>query len=143
MGKKMHHLWYLGPRGTFSEIAAHIYSKGKGWQLVECSSLESIINRVASGMLEKGIVPVENTTVGTVGIVYDLLAGSYDLTVQGEVIVPVVHSLLARPKVSVKGIEKVFSHSQAIAQCRGFLREKLPYTCLQECASSSRGCSGS
>lgn len=133
----MHCLGYLGPRGTFSEIAAHKYSKRKGWQLVEFSSLESVINGVASGMLEKGIVPVENSTEGSVGIVYDLLAGPCNLTIQGEVIVPVVHSLLARPKVSVKGIEKVLSHPQALAQCRGFLREELPYTCLQECPSTA------
>jgi len=130
-------LGYLGPKGTFSEIAAHKYSQGKGWQLVECSSLEDIVNGVVSGMLDKGIVPVENSTEGSVGIVYDLLAGSCDLAIEGEIIVPVVHSLLARSKISTKRIEKVFSHPQALAQCRNFLRKNLPHVYWQECTSTA------
>jgi len=130
-------LGYLGPKGTFSEIAAHKYSQGKGWQLVECSSLEDIVSGVDSGMLDKGIVPVENSTEGSVGIVYDLLARHCDLAIEGEIIVPVVHSLLARSKISTERIEKVFSHPQALAQCRNFLRKNLPHACWQECASTA------
>ncbi|HAF17717.1 MAG: prephenate dehydratase [Thermacetogeniaceae bacterium] len=130
-------LGYLGPKGTFSELAAHQYCQGKGWQLVECSSLEDIIKGVVSGMLDKGIVPVENSTEGSVGLVYDLLAGPCDLAIEGEIIVPVVHSLLARSKVSMEKIEKVFSHPQALAQCRDFLRKNLPHVYWQECTSTA------
>lgn len=137
MGYGVYRLGYLGPRGTFSEAAAHRYCEGKGCQLVECSSLEDIFRGVASGVLEEGIVPVENSTEGSVGIVFDLLAGSYDLAVRGELLVPVVHSLLVRTGVTFPEIEKVLSHPQALAQCRGFLRRELPGAVWQECSSTA------
>jgi len=137
MENKVYRLGFLGPRGTFSEAAACRYSEGKRYQLVECSSLESIFSEVASGMLEEGIVPVENSIGGIVGIVADLLAGHFDLTVRGEAILPVVHSLLVWPGVCMQDIEKVLSHPQAIAQCRLFLRKELPDAGWQECSSTA------
>jgi prephenate dehydratase len=137
MERGVYCLGYLGPRGTFSEVAAHRYCERKKCELVEYSSLEDILRGVASGMLEEGIVPVENSTEGSVGIVFDLLAGPYDLAVRGELLVPVVHSLLVRPGVALREIEKVLSHPQALAQCRGFLRKELPASKWQECSSTA------
>jgi prephenate dehydratase len=137
MERGVYCLGYLGPRGTFSEVAAHRYCKRKKCELVEYSSLEDILRGVATGMLEEGIVPVENSTEGSVGIVFDLLAGSYDLAVRGELLVPVVHSLLVRPGVALRKIEKVLSHPQALAQCRGFLHKELPAAKWQECSSTA------
>jgi prephenate dehydratase len=137
MERGVYCLGYLGPRGTFSEVAAHRYCERKKCELVEYSSLEDILRGVASGMLEEGIVPVENSTEGSVGIVFDLLAGPYDLAVRGELLVPVVHSLLVRPGVALREIEKVLSHPQALAQCRGFLHKELPAAKWQECSSTA------
>lgn len=133
----MYRLGYLGPRGTFSEVAAHRYCKGKGWETVECTSLEDILDGVASGMLEEGIVPVENSTEGSVGIVFDLLAGTYELVARGELHIPVIHSLLVRPGVTLPEIEKILSHPQALAQCRNFLRKEIPDARWQECSSTA------
>lgn len=133
----MYRLGYLGPPGTFSEVAAHRYSEGKNYELVECSSLENIFRGVASGILEEGLVPVENSTEGSVGIVFDLLAGPFDLAVRGEVLLPVTHSLLVRPGVALSKIEKVLSHPQALAQCRGLLQKELPNVDWQECSSTA------
>lgn len=133
----IYRLGYLGPQGTFSEIAAHRYCEGKGCQLVEFSSLEDILMGVATGMMKEGIVPVENSTEGSVGIVFDLLAGHYDLAVREELLMPVVHSLLVRPGVTLPQIVKILSHPQALAQCSGFLRRELPAARWQECSSTA------
>jgi prephenate dehydratase len=134
--ENVYRLGYLGPRGSFSEAAARGHSKRKKCELVECGSLEKIFSGVASGMLEEGIVPVENSTEGSVGIVFDLLAG-FDLAVREEVLLPVAHNLLARPGTPLTKIEKVLSHPQAFAQCREFLQNRLPDVSRQECSSTA------
>jgi len=128
---------YLGPRGTFSEEAASLYMNGRVGEMVDCSSLEEIFSRVADGRLAEGVVPVENSTEGAVGAVLDLLAGPFDLAVRGEVLLPVCQALMARLGVRLEQVEKVFSHAQALAQCRNFLLTELPAVSLTECSSTA------
>ncbi len=130
-------LGYLGPRGTFSEIAALRYCKKRRCELVEYSSLESILQDVDLGRLEKGIVPVENSTEGSVNVVFDLLAGKHQLAIKGELLLSITHSLLAKPGVSLGDVRKIFSHPQALAQCREFLRKELPLADWKECTSTA------
>lgn len=133
----MYRIGYLGPRGTFSEEVAGLYLEGKEGEMVDCSSIEEIFTGVADGSLDEGVVPVENSTEGAVGAVLDLLAGPFDLVVRGEVILPVRQSLMVRPGVKLEQVKRVFSHSQALAQCRKFLHQKLPSALLTECFSTA------
>lgn len=128
---------YLGPEGTFSEEAAILYVNGRAIDMVVCSSLEEVFNGVADGRLDEGVVPVENSTEGAVGAVLDLLAGPYDLKVRGEIFLPVCQSLMARRGIRLEQVERVFSHYQALAQCRNFLRRELPAAVLTECSSTA------
>lgn len=128
---------YLGPEGTFSEEAAILYVNGEAVDMVVCSSLEEVFSGIADGRFDEGVVPVENSTEGAVGAVLDLLAGPYDLKVRGEIFLPVCQSLMARRGVRLEQVERVFSHYQALAQCRNFLRRVLPAAVLTECSSTA------
>lgn len=133
----MHRIGYLGPKGTFSEEAACRYMDGREGEMVDCPSLEEIFTRVAGGSLDEGVVPVENSTEGAVGAVLDLLAGPFDLAVRGEVFLPVCQSLMTRPGIKPEQVERIFSHSQALAQCRNFLCREFPAASLTECSSTA------
>lgn len=133
----MYKIGYLGPEGTFSEEAAILYVNGGAVDMVVCSSLEEVFSGIADGRLDEGVVPVENSTEGAVGAVLDLLAGPYDLKVRGEIFLPVCQSLMARRGVRLEQVERVFSHNQALAQCRNFLRRELPAAVLTECSSTA------
>ena len=66
-------------------------------------------------------MPIENSIGGSIHRNYDLLL-THELTIQGEVELPVVHQLLALPGTTIERLKRVYSHPQALAQCEGFLR---------------------
>jgi len=133
----LYKIGYLGPRGTFSGEAAGLYRAGRNWELADCASIDEIFTGVAEGRLDEGVVPVENSTEGSVSAVLDLLAGPFSLAVRGEIILPVCQSLMTRPGVKLEQVERVFSHPQALAQCRNFLRQRLPFALPAECSSTA------
>ncbi len=133
----LHKIGYLGPRGTFSEEAACLRLGEREGKLVNCFSLEEVFAGVMDGKLDEGVVPVENSTEGAVSTVLDLVAEPFDLAVRGEVFLPVRQSLMTRPGVDLRQVETVFSHSQALAQCRKYLRRELPAAVLAECSSTA------
>jgi prephenate dehydratase len=132
----VYRIGYLGPRGTFSEQAARLYLDGREGESEACDSLEQVLSKVASGELDEGVVPVENSSEGAVGVTLDLLALHYDLAVRFELVLPVSHCLMAKPGVKMNQVEAVLSHPQALAQCRSFLQRKLPGVGQIECPST-------
>ena len=95
-----------------------------------CPDFESVFRAVERGDAEHGIVPVENSIEGSVTAVNDLLLEN-DLVIVGEVLVPVVHCLISHPGSDIGDIVRVYSHPQALGQCRSFLArypgwEKVP-----------------
>jgi len=124
---------YLGPPGTFSELAARFYldrlKKGGNYEEADAvclSSFADILAAVESGELEEGLLPFENSTEGSINIILDLLAHRFkEVKIKEEAIIPVVHQLLARQWFSTDEIEVVVSHPQALAQCRGFIEQYL------------------
>ena len=136
-------LGYLGPAGTFSEEAACFYwqkkysALGKTCHLAEHCSLEEVFRGVQEGRLHEGVVPVENSTEGSVTAVLDLLAGPFRLEVRGEVVLPITHALMAPRGVRLEEVEQVISHPQALAQCREFLLQNLPRAVLKESSSTA------
>jgi prephenate dehydratase len=137
MSESVYQLGYLGPRGTFSEQATRVFLDGREGECSACDSLEQVLCKVASGELDEGIVPVENSSEGAVGVVLDLLALHYDLAVRGELVLPVSHCLMARPGVRITQLERVLSHPQVLAQCRNFLQQRLPQALTVECPSTA------
>lgn len=132
---------YLGPKGTFSEEAAWVYSRVNTGELVACPSIEAVLKGVVEGAFEEGVVPVENSTEGAVGMVLDMLAGCLELYVRCEVVLPVHHCLMARYGVELGQVEKVLSHPQALAQCRQFLNRYLPGVAQEDAPSTAAAAS--
>ena len=78
---------------------------------------------VADGESEYGIVPIENSIEGPVGITLDSLAHKFDLKIYNEIIIPINQNLIVNPGATMSDIEDVYSHSQAIAQCQEFIQK--------------------
>ena len=109
---------YQGEPGAFSEAAA---TKVDGEaQLVPCRSFEEVFDSVDGGPALYGVVPIENSIGGSIHRNYDLLL-THELTIVGEVELPVVHHLLALPGATLEGLKRVYSHPQGLAQCERFL----------------------
>ena len=110
---------FLGPQGTFTHEAASLVSDN----LVSYCSIHSVMDSVKNGQCSKGIVPIENSIEGQVGLTLDELVHNFDLMIEGEIIIPINHNLLVKPGCDVSKISDVFSHSQALAQCHKFLEK--------------------
>jgi chorismate mutase/prephenate dehydratase len=89
-------------------------------QVKPCESLEDVFRLVEQGGAHFGMVPIENSLEGTIGRTYDLLLDS-PLKVCGETQVRIQHCLIAHPGTTVESIKRVYSHPQALGQCRAYL----------------------
>jgi len=127
---------YLGPAGTFSEQAA-LQFFGSSIERIPCSSLDEVFRATAAGSAEFGVVPVENSTEGVISRSLDLFLTS-PLHVVGETSLLVRHNLL-RLGDSLDGIEVVYAHPQALAQCQNWLSTHLPHAERRAAASNAEG----
>lgn len=112
---------FQGELGAYGDEAVRARF-GPSAEPYPCKSFADLFEAVASGTVDYGLAPVENSQAGSINDVYDLLR-QYDLYVAGEVLHPVNHALLALPGQSLEDIRRVISHPQALAQCDRFLRE--------------------
>jgi chorismate mutase/prephenate dehydratase len=126
---------FLGPLGTYSEEAA-LKQFGEGRQAVVCASIDEVFRTVEAGQADYGVVPVENSTEGAVGITLDLLLSS-PLQVIGEVTLPVHHCLLSAQQ-DIRQISHVFSHAQSLSQCHEWLNKHLPNAAREAVTSNAR-----
>jgi chorismate mutase/prephenate dehydratase len=115
---------YLGPEGTFSEQAVRKHF-GAAVEALAVASVDEAFRRCESGAAQFTVVPAENSTEGVVGRTLDLLVTT-PLRICGEVELRVQQNLLSRAK-SLGQIKKVYSHSQSLAQCNGWLAQNLPH----------------
>lgn len=117
-------LGYLGPAGTYSEEAALKYAPGA--QLVPFLSVAAVGAAVSSGMVEEGVVAIENSLEGSVNDTLDLLIHESGLFIRRELVLPIEHYLLAKPGTRIQDVKVVFSHPQAFGQCRRFIERCFP-----------------
>ena len=115
---------YLGPPGTFSELAAKKHF-GEGAHLMPQGSIDEVYRSVESNACDFGVIPVENSTEGAVGRSLDLMPQTA-LRVCGEVLVRIHHHLMATTTLPLDSILKVFSHGQSLAQCHEWLNIQVP-----------------
>ena len=127
---------YLGPAGTFSEQAA-LQFFGASIEHVPCVSIDEVFRATAAGSASYGVVPVENSTEGVVSRSLDLFLNS-PLHIVGEISLMVRHNLL-RLSESLEGIEAVYAHPQALAQCQGWLTTHLPNADRRTASSNAEG----
>ncbi|TML75196.1 MAG: prephenate dehydratase [Actinobacteria bacterium] len=119
---------FLGPAGTFAEEALRASAPGDAEiEEVPYSSVYETVMAVQEGEVDRAVVPIENSLEGAVTATLDALAGEADrVRIAAEVVRPIEHCLVARPGLGIEAVRQVVSHPQAIAQCAGFLRERLP-----------------
>ena len=112
---------FQGEKGAYSESAVYKFF-GDSVAVVPCRDLTETFESVVKRETEFGVVPIENSIEGSVNQTYDLFL-NYDLKVRGEVIVRIEHCLIGNPNTSLEAVESVYSHPQALAQCRNFLEK--------------------
>lgn len=115
---------YLGPEGTFSEMAVQ---KGFGSSVegLPGASIDEVFRQGESGLASYAVVPIENSTEGAVGRTMDLLVTT-SLQICGEVVLRVRQNLMASKEVPLSSFTHVYSHPQSLGQCAGWLLHKLP-----------------
>ncbi len=119
-------LGYLGPEGSFSEEAAIKYSSGTSLQPKPYPAINRVFSAVEQKEVALGVVPVENSLEGAVNLTLDLLSLDNPVKIKGELLLKVRHCLLVCPGQELRGIKEVYSHPQALAQCRGYLDKHYP-----------------
>lgn len=127
---------YLGPMGTFTHQAALEFFAKAGTQFIPCDSMPEIFGNIEKDLSEYGIVPFENSLQGTVRETLDLLIEN-DLFIYGEIEVRVIQNLISLKEAELSDIEHVFSHPQAFAQTRVWLKSNLPNAKITEVTSTA------
>ena len=110
---------YLGPEGTYSHAALWKYF-GKNQVGVPIDEIPAVFNSVNTGDCSYGLVPVENSSEGSITQTLDSF-GLFQLKICGEVMLRIQHCLLVSPDTSIENIERIFSHQQSLGQCREWL----------------------
>jgi len=127
---------FLGPEGTFTQTA--VYKQfGHSVRALPFGTIDEVFQEVESGAADFGVVPVENSTEGTVNNTLDMFLTS-PLKIGGEIELQIEQHLLGQVG-SLERIERVCAHEQALAQCRGWLREYLPEVELIGVSSNAVG----
>ncbi|PJG85909.1 prephenate dehydratase [Conservatibacter flavescens] len=131
------HIAFLGKRGSYSHLASRNYATRYQEQLVElsCESFQQVFERVQNGEADYGVLPLENTTSGSINEVYDLLQHT-DLFIVGELAYPIKHCVLVSEQEDLSKIDTLYSHPQVIQQCSQFI-QTLDRVHIEYCESSS------
>lgn len=131
------HIAFLGKRGSYSNLAARAYANRYQKQFIElsCASFDQVFDKVRSGEADLGVLPLENTTSGSINEVYDLLQHT-DLSLVGELAYPIKHCVLVNDQDDLSQIDTLYSHPQVIQQCSQFIR-RLDRVHIEYCESSS------
>ena len=122
-----------GVEGAYSQIAVEKLFREPSISYVK--QFEEVFDTIDKGLCRYGVLPLENSTAGSVNKVYDQMM-KYNYTIVRSVRVKVSHCLLARPGVRMEEIREIFSHEQAINQCGDFLKQH-PEIRVTPCANTA------
>ena len=126
---------FLGPVGTFTHAAA-LKHFGKAATTVSLTTITDVFREVEAGSAMYGVVPVENSSEGVVNHTLDAFLSS-SLKIIGEVELPIHHNFLVAEHTRVESLSRIYSHQQALAQCRHWLDVNFPN--VERVAVSSNG----
>lgn len=129
---------YLGPEGTFSEEALLSSVEQDAVVPVALASIRDAVMAVQEGAVRWALVPIENSVEGSVPVTLDTLTGEApDVSVVGEVVLPVRHHLIAREPLVLERIEAIVSHPHVPGQCTRFLSRELPHARITAASSTA------
>lgn len=128
---------FLGMRGSYSHLASRQFVKNQSadFREISCASFDEVFAQVQKGEADYGVLPLENTTSGSINEVYDLLQHT-DLTLVGELAYPIKHCLLGYHATELSQIDTIYTHSQPAQQCSQFI-QSLDKVHVKYCESSS------
>ncbi len=115
---------FQGEVGAFSEEA--VEALFPGGEPVPYPTFEEVFEASTKGVVDRAVIPIENSLFGSVHVNYDLLR-THDLCIVGELQLRIRHNLLAPPGAKLADLRIVHSHPQAIGQCQSFLKEELAH----------------
>jgi chorismate mutase/prephenate dehydratase len=127
---------FLGPEGTFTQTAVYKHF-GHSVRALPFHTIDEIFHEVESGVADFGVVPIENSTEGSVNYTLDMFLTS-PLKIAGEIELRIEQHLLGS-EPGLDRIERICAHEQSLAQCRGWLREYLPHVELIGMSSNAAG----
>ena len=116
---------YLGPRGTWSELAARQVG-GAEAEYLPLASMPAVVTAVETDAATVGVLPIENALEGSVSITLDVLIHETMLQICQETVLPIHNILAARSAMRLDQIEVLYSHPQPLAQSRRFVERCLP-----------------
>lgn len=128
---------YLGSKGSYSHLASREYFGRKNMELVElnCDNFKEVTKTVESGHADYAVLPIENTSSGSINEVYDLLQHT-TLYIVGELTQRIEHCILANSDIRLEELKTLYSHPQPHQQCSEFL-SRLKGVTLKSCASTA------
>lgn len=116
---------FLGPQGTFTQAAA-LKHFGHSVESVPISSIDKVFREVEAKRADYGVVPIENSSEGMVNNTLDSFRHS-SLVISGEVEMRIHQNLLAKQGTDLAKVERIYSHSQSLAQCSSWLDNHMPH----------------
>ena len=122
-----------GVEGAYSQLACCKMFDAPS--IMYCKSFEGVFQSVQSGLCRFGLLPIENSSYGSVGAVYDLMR-NYNFSIVRAMKLHVDHCLLAKHGTTLEDVRVIYSHEQAIGQCSEFLA-KLPNAKVVACANTA------
>jgi prephenate dehydratase len=131
-------LGYLGPPGTFSEAALLAATPETTAERVPFPTIHETVMAVQGGVVDRALVPIENSLEGGVSATLDTLAGeAEDVEIVGETVLAIRNCLIARHDLALDAIAAVVSHPQPLGQCARFLRDNLPHAAVRATTSTA------
>lgn len=127
---------FLGPEGTFTQTAVFKHF-GHSVRALPFHTIDEVFQEVECGAADFGVVPIENSTEGSVNNTLDMFLTS-PLKIGGEIELRIEQHLLGNEK-GLDRIERICAHEQSLAQCRGWLRENMPHVELIGMSSNAAG----
>jgi chorismate mutase/prephenate dehydratase len=125
---------YLGPEYTYTHEAARARF-GASAEFVAEPTLPAVFAALDAGRADFAVVPVENSTEGSVTLTLDLLIDT-PLVIIGEVLLPIRHALMSR-KGEAGAVRRILAHQQSLAQCRNYLAANFPHCEMEAMASNT------
>ncbi len=129
---------YFGPEGTFTHEAVAAATRGADVELVALRTIHDTVLAVHDKLVERALVPIENSLEGSVNATLDTLAiETDDVEIVAELVHPIRQCLIARRRLALADVEVVVSHPQPLGQCSRFLRTELPQARVLAAASTA------
>lgn len=128
-------LGFLGPKGTFSFEVAKSYSKTS--ELKEYNTISEVIAGLGNGEIDEAVVPIENSIQGCVTETIDTIIEYDGIFVNKEIIMKIRQNLMANKKYNLNELKEIYSHPQAIAQCRKYIEKNLKNAKINQVASTA------